>query len=987
MREGFSFFVLSVKQVDERPLRFAAAGRNERNRDLGMLRWALQTTHDTAVGLLSHFVNWLSFNGEIESLVDAVNHKLDEPPTRLYIRHLSHPGGFIRDFGKRRLSIAGAYIKIARDLSPNSADERLAALSMLVDQSLHAKTINMPLNTARIQIDLMKEVVKSRSNRRRQMEAMADFGLVSFGQEAVVRRFLNKLHLVEVPEEEKPLRELNMGWDDHVHDFLSEGRKTPTQVLLDAFVKGISRLTIVYSNLDERRMIHEAITAGNLLGIKVNIGIEFSVGQSGTRRHYMYVPPETSDSKQFFAFFDERRMIFTPFLSGLRTNAASRHKTMVAAVERFNTLQRPRLNSGWEPDSPCWFPPLTLEELDRIVACGQISRVHIGELMFQKFRDILQRRVLHLKAQVLAAQDRLARGIYSEWEFKNISAQYEAVREQYVTMTPESLRTSYMEGRDVVDYDSEFTEEEPVLDTLIGQGGRIIMIHPLEIGLKDSMQHLLKHIIRITHIETLNLRDSSARNPNDLIIFNKFVYLLNNGSEEDLVNFLEQHGISDGARGQVQKARQITGRRPLIPVCGSDSTGRDPSIPGMGFIKICDIPESVRPYFLESHYKVPRPIADLVIREGKKDDSPDAPIGSASDFVCMGKIGKPFRNLVGDEEVLDLVPPGEFWAYLNPGLKSLWRIAIGFIVAFSFLNFQYGQLLGAVFAVIWFTITGTRNMLVDLLASSGIAFRNWSLRNVNFDNISQSLFWTGFSVPILGLVKIAFDNNWPLEKTGFLFEGVKFFFLCISNGIYISVHNRLRNFDRRVIRANFFRTVLAWPFATAFAPIGNLLGMPSIVQAKLWSDVVGGFIEGFGKYRQRVVIRKRDLSELLPRLSSHERDVRLTAMLDILYIWARQPRGPTCLSQLFQNTPTLLERLKLRRSTVLSEERQKKIEEFRHHFDRLLELFADPGCLNLLSEFALKNYQDREAILLTELIGSQTEKFLAWLRHLRKHTA
>jgi len=110
-------------------------------------------------------------------------------------------------------------------------------------------------------------------------------------------------------------------------------------------------------------------------------------------------------------------------------------------------------------------------------------------------------------------------------------------------------------------------------------------------------------------------------------------------------------------------------------------------------------------------------------------------------------------------------------------------------------------------------------------------------------------------------------------------------------------------------------------------------------------------------------------------------------MLDILYIWARQPRGPTCLSQLFNQPLSLLERLKLRRPSLSTEERQKKAEEFRRHFDRLLELFSDPGCLNLLSEFALKNYQDREAILLTELIGSQTEKFLAWLRHFRKHQA
>ena len=107
-------------------------------------------------------------------------------------------------------------------------------------------------------------------------------------------------------------------------------------------------------------------------------------------------------------------------------------------------------------------------------------------------------------------------------------------------------------------------------------------------------------------------------------------------------------------------------------------------------------------------------------------------------------------------------------------------------------------------------------------------------------------------------------------------------------------------------------------------------------------------------------------------------------MLDILYIWSRQPRGRTCLSQLLLNPPTLMEKLKLRRVRLTPEELQKRNDESRHHFERLLELFGDPGCLNLLSEFALRNYQEREAILLTELIGLHTEEFLAWLRKIRK---
>ncbi|MBI3039855.1 hypothetical protein HYY75_12550, partial [bacterium] len=337
---------------------------------------------------LSMLVEWLSFNDKIETLVETLNHKLDEPPTKLAIRHPSHPGGFVRELDKRRLNIASAYIKIAHDLSPEDTEGRLSALTMLIDQSLHAKTLNMPLNTARVQINLMKEAVKARGDKRKQMEAMSDFGLASFGHEAVIRDFLARMHMVEVPEEEKPLKDLGMGWDNHVHDNLTEGRKTPTQVLLDAFVKGISELTLVHSHIEQRGMIHETISAGNILGIKVKIGIEFSVGMSGVRRHYLYIPPYAETSKDFFSFFDNRKEVFSHFYQGILANIANRRKTLIASIERFNSNQRSKINSGYEPQSPYSLQPLTIEDLDRIVLCGQATQTHLCELMFLKTRDI-----------------------------------------------------------------------------------------------------------------------------------------------------------------------------------------------------------------------------------------------------------------------------------------------------------------------------------------------------------------------------------------------------------------------------------------------------------------------------------------------------------------------------------------------------------------------------------------------------------------------
>ncbi|MBF0545889.1 MAG: hypothetical protein HQM08_15710 [Candidatus Riflebacteria bacterium] len=930
-----------------------------------------------------YVIQLLSFSNEIETMVDALNHKLEEPQAKLGIKLFSHPGGFTRELQKRRLNIATAYLKIARNQSPENVDERLAALQILIDASLHAKALNMPLNTARVQIKLMKKAVKSLGKKRIQNEAMTDFGRASFGQEQVVRYYLNKLQMIEVPETDKPLKDLEMGWDDHVHDTLSEGRKTPTQILLDAFVKGISELALVYSHLEQRSMIHEAITSGKILGIKVNIGIEFSVGRSGNRRHFMYVPGTFDDSESFFDFFDKHEEAFAAFREGLRSNSENRRKTIAFAIERFNAQQLPRLNSGYQPDGPCWFAPLSLEDLDQIVGTGQPSRVHVGELLFQQFRDTFHKRVLFLKAEVLAAHERSKRGHYSEMELRNISGQYESLREFYEIMTPDALLSRYMDSRDVVDYDSVFLEEEALFPKLLAHGGKIIMIHPLELGLQNSIIYLLKNVHIITHVETLNLRDSVQRNPNHLIIFNDFIGILNNDSTEEILSFLEQLGISE-VEPLVKKAVESVRGRGLIPVCGSDAIGRDPTIPGMGFIKAIDLYPSIAEEFKTQHFKIPHPIADLIMHDGK-NSQPDE-IAENSDIICMGKIGKLQKNLVGDEkEIPESIGLERFLMYLNPTLKNFLRVGVGFSAAYIGFcqNSQYQGSIGIHYAALWLFITFVRNILVDLVAASGLHFRAWSHKNINFDFAGESLFWTGWSVPVLNYVKTEFTTLWAGSPVGMLYEASKFFFVCLANGLYITTHNRLRNFDKKVIRANFFRSILAWPLATCFSPVGNALEIPTIVQAKFWSDVVAAVIEGSGKFSQRFKIRLRDLNEIIPLLFSKNRREKLTAMLDLLYVWAVMPRGQTGLKYLLVQKEGFWEKI-FAKNRMPFRERQKSSQVYRNYYGRLIELFGDSGCLGTLNEFILKHYSDKESVFLTEMVGLHLEPFVTWLRSLKK---
>ncbi|HNV68129.1 MAG TPA: hypothetical protein PKO06_00425 [Candidatus Ozemobacteraceae bacterium] len=935
--------------------------------------------------LLNSFVTWLSFSSEIENMVDAVNHKIDEPPTRIGHRMSSHPGGFAKIVGKRRLNMAGAYIKISNDHAPQDAAERLTALKMLAEEALHAKTISMPLNTARVQIALMKKVVKSQGNKRRQMEAMSDFGLASYGNESTIRDFLKRNSLIEVPELDAPLKAIDMGWDDHVHDFLSEGRKTPTQVILDAFVKGISRLTLVHSTIDQPQLIHEAISAGNILGIDVQIGIEFSVGKRNCRRHYMYIPPRVENSQEFFRFFYDHHEALEPFLKGLRLNSEKRQRTMLMAMERFNTTMLPKINAGYQPHAPGWVPPLAWEDLNAYIVCGQVNRVHLGALLYTSMLRAFHARVLELKTQLLAAEERFRLGLYSEWEMKNVSSQYQNVRRTYETMSPEGLMSQYLDNREVLDYDSEFIDESPLLDTLRGLGGNILWIHPLELGLKEAVTHLVQNCHRLTHIETLNLRDSVQRNPETINLFSRFVHLFNNQPMNEVRHYLDQNDIQTLTMDEVEQQRHQMGERRLVPVCGSDSTGRDVAIPGMGFIQSSRIPEAVRTSFREHHFRLARPVAQLILSKGADPKSMSgAP--EDQDIICMGKIGRPMHNSVGDEPAEHHFNVFRFWHYLNSTVKNSVRVAIGFAAALYWMNYQFALSIGLFFACLWFFITGFRNFLVDMIASSGTDFRSWSLKNVNFDNLAQSLYWTGFSVPLLGLVKMQYDELWPLEKSGLLFETAKFFFICFANGSYIMFHNRLRNFDRKVRRANFFRTMIAFPFATAFSSIGNAMGIPSIVQAKFWSDFVAGIIEGSGKFRQRFVLRQRDLKELLPRLYSMDRDARLTAMLDILYIWARQPRGKTCLAHLLLQSRSWWVMVKEWWYGRETPEEVRRIQgQYYLYYERICELYIDTGCLLNMTQFILNRFSGRDAVMLTKLVGEELETFRTWLRHLRSH--
>jgi hypothetical protein len=308
----------------------------------------------------------------------------------------------------------------------------------------------------------------------------------------------------------------------------------------------------------------------------------------------------------------------------------------------------------------------------------------------------------------------------------------------------------------------------------------------------------------------------------------------------------------------------------------------------MGFIREDQLTGKYRRRYIKRHVPLPALISAL-IEAGGVPVRPEA-IAKAPSIISMGKATGPVINQLGDEEEMVAIPPQRVVRYLNPLLVNVLYTVVGFLVAQRFV--------GTFYAFLWLFITGFRNSIADLVAGRGARLSAWNLKSVNFDNVARSLFWTGFSVPIMSFVKTRFDALWPWVADGILFDLAKFFFISMSNGLYLATHNTLRGFDRKVVKANLFRSVIAWPFATLTAPLGNLAGIPSIVQSKIWSDVVAGFIEGGSKYLKVLGLRRRDLEEIVPVISSDEREERYTALLDLLYLYREEPRTQASLAMI-----------------------------------------------------------------------------------------
>ncbi|MFH2129579.1 MAG: hypothetical protein ABIK68_04330 [bacterium] len=267
---------------------------------------------------------------------------------------------------------------------------------------------------------------------------------------------------------------------------------------------------------------------------------------------------------------------------------------------------------------------------------------------------------------------------------------------------------------------------------------------------------------------------------------------------------------------------------------------------------------------------------------------------------------------------------------------------IGFIPAFAtFALTKDWWLLAYGGAFIWFAITGLRNIWQSVLGGGGL-HRSPLLRwndYVSWDRLTDSLMYTGFSVPLLDFLVKTIILDKGLNVTTTTHPIILYSVMALANGIYLSSHNAIRGLPRTVILGNFFRSIFSIPVAVLFnASLGMIMGAVGIsgadfilqkwaaIISKAASDLVAGFIEGLGDRIDNIRLRFRDyrykladlidvyarLEVMFPETQTTEilnypcqpreqpktevRDLEQIIMvhaLDLLYFWMYQPRART----------------------------------------------------------------------------------------------
>jgi hypothetical protein len=856
------------------------------------------------------------FDQKDYDLIEIVNDVLSGGRViRRSFYHYFHPNGIKEMAETKGIRSAYAVIQLLNSLEVGGVDDRINALAALRLEVIDTAEGPMPKNTARVLLQIMKELVRAHGDRRRQLELAHDFHMTASGRPRIVREQLKKYHLLEMPENWNQL-----AFDDHVHDANTKGRKSSTHLLMDAWIKGIRRLRIIHYNFIEPRFAAELFEAARILDIEVRMGIEFYAAFRGRYIQLIWVPRGFADSQAFLCFLEEPHV--RELMDAGRSASRYQQRHVLSLLRNFNEQHRREIGKrlGIEVSE------LKEDEFLAFVGIGQKSRLHLSKFIQNKITDALR-----LKAKALCDEMERAgperKDEIRRWVDKADKLDLEALVDEYLTRE----RNPDIEFPDRPSADPETPEllrlaPCEILSRLSSlHSGYRVTLNLTDLTAADVLELLYDCQGMITRLELFNLKDSYEGKTPDLAEILRLMRAINEGSVIHLKQIIREmiSGLSSeespDKKDQMEKLTSILYDidtlksfylgRSLKPRAGSDSTGRSPRLHGMGLAVIETLPRRAQREISKGRSGTVRDIIPLRIpvyrtisfmpasdslgeerrrgsnwglplaylftpyKETWQADTRHASKEMEGNIVTLGGARRILsNNLLAKRETSNHVPFSI--RYLNSKLKNLLKVLIGFSPAFAtfaltkdWWPLAYGG------AFIWFGITGLRNILQSVLGGGGLRrspLLNWN-DYISWSRITASLMFTGFSVPMLDyLVKtLILDHGLGINATSAPF--MLYFSMALANGLYISGHNLIRGLPKTAVYGNFFRTIISIPLALlindaagavmshlAVADVAGVLQKWAAIISKTASDTVAGFIEGIADRRQNILRRLKD---------------------------------------------------------------------------------------------------------------------------------
>ncbi len=917
-------------------------------------------------------------------LLELVDEVLERRDSLQYLQELLypyfHPRGIKELAASPALRMAYAALRLLESLEAGKVGERITALRCLRDEVMSAGEVRMRRNAARVLLEITKELVRKPDGRLTQLKLAHDFRTALIGRPRAIRSLLRRYHLLEMPENWS-----QVSFDDHVHDSSTKGRKTPSHLIMDAWIKGIRRLSVVYYNYVPPKAAEELLEAAGIMGVSVHISIIIPVRFHGRYIEFIYAPAGLSDPKDFLAFLDDGPS--REFMEEGRKVSAYQTGYILELLEEFNRRHLPGVNQRYELNLEPFDPSAFLS----YVGAGQPSVLHLSRFIHFKLVAAMRERAAEMgpvfKTAPPAERQRIASLIQ---EMNGLDS--EKILERFLRPSQKLGIADLHVPSDGPEVPSLLKLSPPELvERLRGlRAGCRITLNLTDLKAEDVLELLYVCKGAVSDLEIFNLKDFSSAKAQNYHEINALQRAVNDADTVELKKIITAMTARMRERGDertpkfqeilrnIRTLQAYYGKGPLRSKIGSDSTGTSHRLHGMGLailetlapkaqreVRLSKdtqrviVPVRIDAFFQKTYIPVRRPhyllrlIYSLLRRlpglsrlglkceEGWTVKELSTRIQARGNVVTLGGINRSRGN--GIE--IDPRPgssPGEIsWAYLNDSFKNALKITAGFIPAFlSFYLTKSWWVLAWFGAPIWFAVTGVRNVIQSVFGAG--AFRPSSLIKwddyISWGRISDSLFYTGLSVPLLDyLVKsVILDRSFAITTS--TNPMLLYAFIALANGLYIFAHNRFRGLPKGSATSNLiFRTALSIPLAFLMSmAAGRILGAFGVANvsgmlekwaaiiSKTASDCVAGVIEGLSDRGEYIDMRADDYAgklkqlfdayaqlelmypetdvlkmlesagDFMMRLSSEARDLEKIIIvngLDLLYFWMCQPRA------------------------------------------------------------------------------------------------